>query len=196
MAATSNKVPVTLRDYFFKDPHFASTWDHYDKLKENILKVSDDLWQKFYAQLRSMKSYVPMVAFGGEGEVATQEKTFPRNWMVPHIPGLESEKEALDLFNAADPDIIRFKEDKDSLLVSLDVHLYRPSEMHIAVSKDRVNVSGKHEETLPEHKGTVIRQFQRIYTLPAGLTKEDVTCDLSADGVLVITAQKNKKAVK
>ena len=28
--------------------------------------MSDDLWQKFYAQLRSMKSYVPMVAFGGE----------------------------------------------------------------------------------------------------------------------------------
>ena len=51
-------------------------------------------------------------------------------------------------------------------------------------------VTGKHEERDTDSKKVTIRQFQRMYTLPEGVTKEDVVSNLSADGVLVVTAKK------
>jgi len=36
----TDKLPVTLRDYFFHDPHFFS-WDNYEKVKDHVTKISD-----------------------------------------------------------------------------------------------------------------------------------------------------------
>ena len=36
---TSERLTVTLRDYFFYDPHFV-TWDKYDAVKDQITKIS------------------------------------------------------------------------------------------------------------------------------------------------------------
>jgi len=41
-----------------------------------------------------------------------------------------------------------------------------------------------------------IRQFHRIYSLPEGVTDKDVVSNLSADGVLVVTAKKGAAALK
>ena len=35
----SERLPVTLRDYFLHDPHFF-TWDKYDAVKDQITKIS------------------------------------------------------------------------------------------------------------------------------------------------------------
>ena len=36
---TSERLPVTLKDHFFHDPHFL-TWDKYEKVKDHITKMS------------------------------------------------------------------------------------------------------------------------------------------------------------
>jgi crystallin alpha B len=56
-------------------------------------------------------------------------------------------------------------------------------------------VEGKHEEKAEDGSRMVARQFVRKYTLPQGAKPEDVTSNLSSDGVLVITAKKTNPAI-
>ena len=55
---------------------------------------------------------------------------------------------------------------------------------------------GKHEDKSEDGKMINIRQFHRIYSLPEGVTDKDVVSNLSADGVLVVTAKKGAAALK
>lgn len=73
------KIPTNLRDYFFSDPHFELSWEHYDKIKEHILGVSADLWHKFDHQLRSL-SYTPPAE---QGEVEIKEYDQKTNTPFP-----------------------------------------------------------------------------------------------------------------
>ena len=124
-------------------------------------------------------------------EETTQMIPFPRNWMLPSMPGLKEASKALGLYTEGmDNELVRFQESADGFVLTLDTHLYRPSELHLTVKDGVFKISGKHEERDTDSKKVTIRQFQRMYTLPEGVTKEDVVSNLSADGVLVVTAKK------
>lgn len=83
--------------------------------------------------------------------------------------------------------------DKNKFQVSLDVHQFKPSEISVKTVDGHVVVEGKHEEKEDQH-GSVYRHFVRKYILPEGHKSEDVTSTLSSDGVLCVTAPKNKIA--
>ena len=54
----ADKVPTTIRDFFFEDPHFKDSWDHFDKVKDAMFKESRDLWKemdKDFRQTRCMQ---------------------------------------------------------------------------------------------------------------------------------------------
>ena len=38
-------VPTTMRDFFFEDPHFKTTWDQFEKIRDSMFKESRDLWK-------------------------------------------------------------------------------------------------------------------------------------------------------
>nr|ALS04476.1 heat shock protein beta-1 [Acartia pacifica] len=206
---SSDKLPVTLRDYFFSDPHFF-TWENYDKVKDRVSKVSTDILKGFDSHVRSMTGYSPMhmletecADVTHEDDKAAKEKVeqaaskqltvFPRSWMIPSIPGLEDERKELGLYMDDDKELVRFQEDKDGFVLTLDTHMYRPSELHLSVKDNMVNITGKHECKSKDGKKVSIRQFQRMYSLPEGVKKEEVVSNLSADGVLVVTAKKGGK---
>ena len=184
--AAANRVPMTMRDHFFKDPHFAINWENFDKLKEHVMHVSHDLWKKINAHLHSHK---PML--DQDTKDASDVATFPRHWMLPSFPGLMENADILDLYRDADKELIRYKEDEDGLELSLDTHLYQPDQLHITVENCLIIVTGKREERSEDGKRETTRQFRRVFTLPAWLTKEQVNSNLSADGILVITASKS-----
>ncbi len=60
---SSSKVPITLRDFFFTDPFFKTSWDDFDRVREEMLKESRDFWssverdmkQVYFAQTRENK---------------------------------------------------------------------------------------------------------------------------------------------
>ena len=189
-AAAANRVPMTIRDHFFQDPHFAINWENFDKVKEHVLKVSEDLWKKFNAHIHS---YKPMLE--QENKDISAVAMFPRHWMLPSFPGLQEQTDTLDLYKEADKELIRFKEDADSLELSLDTHLYKPDELNISVEDGYIIVSGRREEKSEDGRRQTTRQFRRVYTLPAGVLKEQVFSNLSADGILVITANKKNPAL-
>ena len=86
------------------------------------------------------------------------------------------------------------KEDETKLEVSLDTSHYRPEEINVGVEGGRVMVEGRHEEKSEDMVMT--RSFKQSFALPPGVQAENVTSNLSADGVLVIEAEKGAPRVK
>ena len=178
-------VPTTMRDYFFNDEHFKLNWENFEKVKEQVLSYAGDMWHKFSNNLKAL-NYEPL----DKTKESTEVTMFPRHWMLPSFPGLQEQIKNLDMFKEEDNELIRFSETEDKLEVSLDTHLYRPSELFIHVEGDMVVITGKHEETSDNGRKVVCRQFHRAYKLPEGAKTENVVSNLSADGILVITATK------
>merc|ERR1712107_365272 len=49
-----SRVPMTMRDFFFDDPFFKSTWEDFDKVREKMFQESRDMWKKFDMDFRDM----------------------------------------------------------------------------------------------------------------------------------------------
>nr|UQK61697.1 small heat shock protein [Carpetania matritensis] len=77
--------------------------------------------------------------------------------------------------------------------VNLDVSHFRPEELSIKTSGNRVIIHGKHEEKQDEH-GFIQREFRRTYVLPNDVDPETVKSSLSGDGILAVVAP--KKAIE
>jgi HSP20 family molecular chaperone IbpA len=199
------RVPTTVRDFFFEDPHFEETWENFDDVKKHMFKESRDLFKTMDKDFRQMRCMRDNFMLGNEGEaggpvesccVATnplakyeQGWMFPRKWMLPSLASPLSQE--LDLFKAGhDHEVIRVKEDENKLEVSLDTSHYRPDELHISVHDGAVEIDGRHVEKSEDGKKTLTRSFKRKYTLPEGARPENVCSNLSSDGVLVIKAMK------
>ena len=127
-------------------------------------------------------------------------KQYEDSWMFPRrhmVPFFGQDLAATDLFKEKDHEVIRVKDDEKALEVTLDTSHYRPSELHVGYNNGVLTVEGKHEEKSKDGLHVVQRSFKRKYTVPSapGL----LTSDLSADGVLVVKAEKcdpAKKSIK
>merc|ERR1712002_920076 len=202
-----SRVPMTMRDFFFDDPFFKSSWDNFDQVRERMFQESRDQWKKFDQDFRDMACMSSNIMIDNEvqqkkssesagKDLARQNSLtkwengwmFPRRWM---LPSLKNEFKDMNLFQSKDSEVIRVKEDDNKMEVSLDTSQYRPDELCVSVSGGVVSVEGKHEEKAEDGSKMVSRQFVRKYTLPRGATPENVNSNLSSDGVLVITATKD-----
>jgi len=88
----------------------------------------------------------------------------------------------------------------DKFEVSLDTHGFKPEDLQIRVKDNVINIEAQHEEKKSDTKSQsfVSKRLARSYTLPQGCKMEDVKSNLSADGILMVSAPKKntKKSVK
>ena len=217
-----SRVPTTMRDFFFDDPFFKSSWDDFDTVREKMHQESRDMWKKFDDDFRNMACMSNNIMLNdsssSNSKMSSSSKSssnessdnrmmldrqtsldkwengwmFPRRWM---LPSLKNEFKDMNLFQSKDSEVIRVKEDDNKMEVSLDTSQYRPDELSVSVSGGVVSVEGKHEEKAEDGSKMVSRQFARKYTLPNGAKPEDVVSNLSSDGVLVITAKRSPPAI-
>ena len=180
----TKQVPVRTRGFFFHDPFFQINWEKFEGLKTSLLRVSGDVWNRF-------RQYCSVISFfkipGSEDQETLDVIPFPRRYMLPDLPGVQDEH---SLYGYSDDELVRWKEDEDGLEITLDTHLYTPGDIKVAADDGRIIVHMKHEKRSPDLKMSVLKEFKRTYLLPEGLRKDDVFSDLSADGVLVISALK------
>eukprot|EP00096_Caligus_rogercresseyi_P012174 TRINITY_DN5025_c0_g1_i1.p1 TRINITY_DN5025_c0_g1~~TRINITY_DN5025_c0_g1_i1.p1 ORF type:complete len:182 (-),score=67.64 TRINITY_DN5025_c0_g1_i1:110-655(-) len=178
-----SRVPMTLRDVFWQDPFFESTWSEFDKIRENMMKESSEFF-KDVPEMRSLDVVPPR-----------------RNWMLSRQ--LSKDGKAPDAIEKVfqkpstprDEATIQVRDDDKKFEISLDTHLYRPDELKVNVEENRVLVvEGKHEDK--EDGKFVSSQFSRKYTLPEDCIVEEVASNLSSDGILMITAPKKQKAIE
>ena len=174
------RVPTTLRGFFFKDPFFSVNWNHYDKLREHVLEVSEEVRRNYQRHQEEQRHWL-------QPEDKEEEPLpFPRRWLQA---ALEQRMKELEMFTDEDREVIRYKEDKDSLEICLDTHLYRPDEIAVTVQDGVLCIEGRHAERMGDRR-TLSRQFRRTYTLPEGLGREVVVSNLSMEGVLVVSARR------
>uniref|UniRef100_A0AC34QVM4 SHSP domain-containing protein n=1 Tax=Panagrolaimus sp. JU765 TaxID=591449 RepID=A0AC34QVM4_9BILA len=77
--------------------------------------------------------------------------------------------------------------------VEVDVSHFRPEELTVTVVESQLVIEGKHDEKTDKY-GKIERHFVRKYNLPPNTKPEDVTSELSKDGIL--TVQTAKKQVE
>ena len=218
----SNRVPMTLRDFFFNDDFFRDAWDDFDKLRQEMLAESAEFWGSVERDMRAMDASMSSNMIKHESSSSSSSSSiqrrksssssennrelinrdeyspwfFPRRWMLPRLFNedlLDTKMRTLDLFQHKDEQVIRLKDDESKFELSLDTHGFRPDELKVDVKGNVLAVEAKHEEK-GENK-FVARQFSRKYTLPEGCEPHKVVSNLSSDGILLITAPK-KQAIK
>ena len=179
-----NTVPTRTRGYFFHDPFFQVNWERFDSLKKSLLQVSGDVWTRFTKYC----SVIPFLKMSGsEGEQTLDVIPFPRRFMLQDLPELQDDH---SLYRYTDDELVRWKEDEDGLEITLDTHQYTPRDIEVVAEDGRIIVNMKHEARSPDLMMSVLQEFRRTYTLPEGVSKDDVFSNLSADGILVISALK------
>jgi crystallin alpha B len=184
-------VPITLRDFFWQDPFFSTNWDDFGSLHNQMIQETKQFWDKWDDKLKRLDS---------REEVATKSQTdaskesdefgswvFPRRLM--RLPSLFNEERTKDLV-VKDDQTIKVRDDEKVFEVSLDTHNYRPDEIKVNVIDKVLSIEGKHEEKSEDGNKFISRQFVRKYTLPKECRPEQVVSNLSADGVLLVTAPK------
>lgn len=175
------RVPMTLREGFWSDPFFSSNWVDFDQFREEMLRDSQEVW-KTMAIDHSNKD-------GKQG--ATSAAAPP--------PSIRNLLRSMSMNSAdhavVDDQLIKLRDDENCFQLSVDAHSYKPDQIKVTVEgADKLKIEGKHEEKSEDGSKYVSKQFVRIYTLPRGCTAESVTSNLSADGVLMVTAPKGKEA--
>ena len=70
-----------------------------------------------------------------------------------------------------------------------------PQDLHIKTEADILIVSAKQENKTQAGKSYVSKQFEQRFTLPSGVNPEKISSKLGVDGVLRISAPREKEAV-
>merc|ERR1712113_48547 len=72
LTMSQSRVPMTLRDFFFDDPFFKSTWDDFEVVRENMFKESREMWKRFeenFGSLETSSSSSLLQSSAGENNV-------------------------------------------------------------------------------------------------------------------------------
>jgi len=182
---------MTLREQFFEDPFFNSSWNDMEKFRNHFFEESNKMSRRFEENFKSMGSNTQqssaMTPF--DDTFMSQNWLSPHKWMMPKL----TENKMSSFFDGDDSNLISLKDGEDKMEISLNTSGYRPHELKVQVTDGAVRVEGKHEEKSEDGHVMVSRQFSRSYGLPSGAKKEEVVSNLSQDGVMVINVPKEKK---
>ena len=175
-------IPTIMRQPFLDDPFFKNTIASIESSRGDFFRQAR---QSFEDNLRQMESRMT-------GSLALEDSSLlsPTHWV--HHGIFDDDFHSVLKTDSQDCSTIRQVEDETKLEVHLDTSGYRPDELRVEVEGGLVRVEGKHEERSQAGQVMVSRQFQRRYGLPQGAREEEVVSSLSKDGVLVVTAPKQR----
>jgi len=88
-----------------------------------------------------------------------------------------------------------FKNEGDKYELKLNVQTFKPEEIQVKITDRWISIIGEHEDRTDERNFSR-QEFLRKYSLPNEVTSDDITCELSSDGYLLITAPKLQEKVK
>merc|ERR1711860_262422 len=106
----------------------------------------------------------------------------------PSLFGDDGKHDRLSFFK--EENVIKIKDDDKAFEITMDTSQYRPDELNVNVIGNNLSVEAKHTEQSEDGRNFVSKQIARRYTLPNDCKAELVSSNLSADGVLVISAPK------
>ena len=80
----SNKdmVPINVRDPFFKDPFFSSTWDDFDQMRNDMMARSKAFWSKVDEDFTNFDETVRKMHTDMDRQMQPLQPQLPR-WAIP-----------------------------------------------------------------------------------------------------------------
>jgi len=185
-------VPINVRDPFWKDPFFSSTWDEFDQMRSDMMTKSKQFWSKVDEDFANFDDTVRKSHDEMDRQMAPFQPQLPR-WAIPD--DLKSKWNPITTQDANE--VIKVKQNDDKFEVTLDVPQYRPEELKVTVINNVLSIEGAHNESKKETKdedgsfaSSVQRQFSRKWTLPPNCDSDKVQSNLSSDGILMVTCPK------
>ena len=191
-------VPITLRDFFWHDPFFSTNWNDFGNLHETMLKETKQLWNQFDQQIKALEGNEEKTKETSEAAKSGTEVTKENNndqgsWFFPRrlmrLPSLFNSEMTKDL-DIRDAQTIKVRDDDKVFEIRLNTQNYRPDEIKVNVVDKVLSIEGKHEEKSEDGSRFTSRQFFRKFALPDECPADQVVSNLSADGVLLVTAPK------
>jgi len=186
-------VPINERDLFWKDPFFSTTWDEFDKMRQDMMAKSKDFWGRVNKDMANFDDAVKKSHAEMDLSMAPFRPQLPA-WAIP-----ETVKEVWKpMMTKTNDEVIKVTNDDSKFEVTLDVSEYKPEELKVTTVNNTLAIEGKHESSRSDEKNTpastasgsstVMRQFSRKWTLPSDANPNEVVSNLSSDGILMITA--------
>jgi len=193
-------VPISIRDPFFKDPFFSSTWDEFDKMRQDMMARSKDFWGRVDTDMSNFDEQVKRTHADMDMAMSPFRPQLP-TWAIP-----DSASSSLSglIGPSRHDEVMKVKTDDTKFEVTLDVSEYKPEELKVTTVNNVLSIEGKHEAHSEDSKDTgnatafgsssVTRQFSRKWTLPKDADPNDVVSNLSSDGILMVTAPRANQA--
>ncbi|KAI6241658.1 Heat shock protein Hsp-12.2 [Aphelenchoides fujianensis] len=110
---------------------------------------------------------------------------------MSNIPLTHDEAGLLDWPLQHNDGVVKVHSTADKWEIGLDASFFTPREIEVKVVGDQLVVHFLHEERTDQH-GTVKREINRSYHLPADVDPSTLKSHLTARGVLQISAGKKK----
>jgi len=189
----TTRVPMTLREHFFEDPFFSSSWKDMESVRKQFFEESGKISKQFEDDFHSSESNMQSV--NSSAMTPFEDSIFSRSWLTPQqwMMPKDSNGGFKSSLIGNDSNLISLVDGESKLEISLNTSGYKPEELKVQVTDGAVKIEGKHEEKTQEGTVMVSRQFSKTYSLPQGAKKEEIVSNLSQDGVMVITIPKEKK---
>ena len=80
--SSKDMVPINMRDPFWKDPFFSSTWDEFDKMRNDMMSRSKTFWSKVDEDFANFDDTVKKEHDKMDQQMAPFHPQLPR-WAVP-----------------------------------------------------------------------------------------------------------------
>ena len=75
-------VPINMRDPFWKDPFFSSTWEEFDQMRTDMMARSKDFWGKVDQDFANFDDTVRKQHAEMDRQMAPLRPQLP-NWAIP-----------------------------------------------------------------------------------------------------------------
>ena len=173
-------VPMNLRDSFFDDPFFQDNWMDIQQSQKNFFSKAQE---QFKQQMQKMESSM--------NERMSLSNFFDKDFSLAKFDK-DFELPKLQKLHLHDEHELSVVTDKDKLEIRLDTAGYKPDELRVTAGRGVVSVEARHEERTEAGAVAVARTMARQWALPSGSRAEEVTSNLSRDGVLVITVPRTQ----
>jgi len=188
-------VPINERDLFWKDPFFSTTWDEFDKMRQDMMSRSKGFWDNVNKDMANFDEAVRKSHSEMDMDMSPFRPQLP-SWAIPD----NVRDKWAPMMTKANDEVIKVKDDDSKFEVTLDVSEYKPEELKVTTVNNTLAIEGKHSDSRSDEKNTpqstasgsssVMRQFSRKWTLPTNCDPNAVASNLSSDGILMITAPK------
>jgi len=179
--------------FFWKDPFFSTTWDEFDKMRQDMMSRSKGFWDNVNKDMANFDEAVKKSHAEMDMSIAPFRPQLP-SWALPDTV----KDKWMPMMTKSNDEVIKVTNDDQKFEVTLDVSEYKPEELKVTTVNNTLAIEGKHESQKSDQDNTpmstasgsssVMRQFSRKWTLPTDADPNNVVSNLSSDGILMITA--------